>query len=261
MFHYRLRLTDNRQRILIALLVAIVAHIGVMRYTFERTPITMPKLVLPRSVSVLLGNRQVPVRSVKAPEAGIVTEPAILPPIPAVQKKSDRTPGLAASPVSGNNSRKLSEIGHSRNLPAIDRTIPVIQNPAAALAELQAGSGTPAENGEQDAMATPPIDAEGEGGIKAGAIQTAFPRYQVNSPPTYPGLARKRGQEGTVILQVLVNSTGKVDDLRIENSSGSVLLDRAAESAVRTWLFEPARRGHKTIAMWVRVPIVFKLRD
>ena len=93
-----------------------------------------------------------------------------------------------------------------------------------------------------------------------GTLQLAYPRYQLNAPPSYPGLARKRGQEGTVTLQVLVNSEGSVDELKIEISSGFAILDRAALKAVRKWSFEPGRRGKKKEAMWVRVPVTFKLK-
>ncbi len=87
----------------------------------------------------------------------------------------------------------------------------------------------------------------------------AYPRYQLNSPPAYPRLARKRAQEGTVILQVLVNRDGRVGDLEIDVSSNFTLLDRAAITAVRKWSFEPGRRGEERVPMWVRVPVTFKL--
>jgi protein TonB len=88
----------------------------------------------------------------------------------------------------------------------------------------------------------------------------AYPRYQLNTPPVYPGLARKRGQEGTVVLQVLVSRAGRVDDLKIDDSSNFTLLDRAAVSAVRKWKFEPGKQGKEKIPMWVRVPVTFKLK-
>ncbi|MGB6971134.1 MAG: energy transducer TonB, partial [Desulfobulbales bacterium] len=90
--------------------------------------------------------------------------------------------------------------------------------------------------------------------------QMAYPRYQSTTPPAYPGRARKRGQEGTVFLQVLVNREGRVDNLEIETSSGFTLLDRAAVSSVKKWSFEPGRRGQERIPMWVRVPVTFKLK-
>ena len=100
-----------------------------------------------------------------------------------------------------------------------------------------------------------------DGVPKAGTIQMAFPRYQVNQPPEYPVPARKRGLEGRVILRVLVSSTGVVDDLEIEASSGTRLLDRAAVATVEKWRFEPGRIAGKEVSMWVRVPITFKLQQ
>ena len=93
-----------------------------------------------------------------------------------------------------------------------------------------------------------------EGVNLPGTLQIAYPRYQENAPPNYPALARKRGQEGAVILQVLVNREGRVDELEIDTSSDFTLLDRAALSAVRKWSFEPGRRGEERIPMWVKVP-------
>ena len=99
-----------------------------------------------------------------------------------------------------------------------------------------------------------------DGTDKAGVVQLASPRYQLNSPPLYPGLARKRGQAGTVVLQVLVNRQGRVDDLKVEVSSSFSLLDRAALAAVNKWSFEPGRQNGEAISMWVRVPVTFRLK-
>jgi len=85
--------------------------------------------------------------------------------------------------------------------------------------------------------------------------------YRENSPPTYPKLARKRGYEGTVVLQVLVNRQGKVEELRIDHTSGHAMLDHAAEVSVKRWLFEPGKQGNKKMDMWVKVPVTFKLDE
>jgi protein TonB len=56
-----------------------------------------------------------------------------------------------------------------------------------------------------------------------------------------------------------VGEKGEVVDLKIFQSSGYAILDRASLKAVRNWRFEPARRGPRPIAMWVKVPVRFKL--
>jgi protein TonB len=87
-----------------------------------------------------------------------------------------------------------------------------------------------------------------------------MPLYKENPPPKYPRMARRRGYEGTVLLEVLVDREGRVKDLRLLETSGHALLDRSALSSVREWLFEPGRRGEETVEMWVRVPIRFQLK-
>ncbi|MBI5556770.1 MAG: energy transducer TonB [Deltaproteobacteria bacterium] len=100
---------------------------------------------------------------------------------------------------------------------------------------------------------------EGDKGAQTNGIE-ASPLYQKNPPPDYPPLARKRGLEGTVQLDVLVNRDGSVQQVRLGQTSGHSLLDGAAVSAVEKWLFQPGQKGDETIDMWVRVPIRFALR-
>jgi protein TonB len=83
--------------------------------------------------------------------------------------------------------------------------------------------------------------------------------YLKNPPPVYPATARRQGQQGRVMLRVLVNTAGTADRVEIRNSSGHGLLDGAALDAVRQWKFVPARQGDQPIAAWVIVPITFTL--
>jgi protein TonB len=45
----------------------------------------------------------------------------------------------------------------------------------------------------------------------------------------------------------------------LERSAGHQDLDEAAVEAVRRWRFEPARRGNRPMAVWVLIPVTFKL--
>lgn len=85
------------------------------------------------------------------------------------------------------------------------------------------------------------------------------PRYRYNPPPTYPRAARRQHHEGTVRLRVSVDAAGGVDDVEVIASSGSKLLDDAAQEAVRHWRFEPGRRGETSVACRVHMPIHFRL--
>jgi protein TonB len=87
----------------------------------------------------------------------------------------------------------------------------------------------------------------------------ARPAYRDNPRPEYPRLAKRRGYEGRVLLEVLVAGSGKVEDLRILESSGYDVLDRSAMKSVEGWLFEPGSIGGRKVDMWVRVPVRFEL--
>jgi periplasmic protein TonB len=91
-------------------------------------------------------------------------------------------------------------------------------------------------------------------------IHEAIPIYRSNPSPRYPRIARMRGYQGDVLLDVLVNKDGKVHDLKIFKSSGYPVLDNAATSTVKNWLFEPGMIGDEKVDMWVRVPIRFELK-
>jgi len=104
-------------------------------------------------------------------------------------------------------------------------------------------------NSEQNASSPSP----------GNVIHEARPIYRSNPPPAYPRIARIRGYQGNVMLDVLVNKNGTVGDLKVVKSSGYPILDRAAKSSVKNWLFEPGMVGKEKLKMWVRVPIRFEL--
>ena len=90
-------------------------------------------------------------------------------------------------------------------------------------------------------------------------ILEARPVYRINPPPSYPIIARKRGYQGDVVLEVLIDKQGKVIYLKVFSSSGYSILDKTATACVKKCLFQPGMKGPDKIDMWVRVPIRFRL--
>jgi len=78
-------------------------------------------------------------------------------------------------------------------------------------------------------------------------------------PPRYPAVARKRGQEGTVWLDIWLDEKGNKSKLEVTQSSGLALLDKSALKAVSEWKFKPYERNGIRIASRVRIPVVFSL--
>ncbi|MDY6971328.1 MAG: energy transducer TonB [Thermodesulfobacteriota bacterium] len=106
--------------------------------------------------------------------------------------------------------------------------------------------------GEKEVL-TPPVRI-------TNVLRQTGPTYRRNPAPRYPRLAKKMGYQGTVVLDVLVGRMGIVEKLRVFESSGYPLLDKAAKTSVSKWQFEPGVRGDKKVEMWVKVPVRFELK-
>jgi protein TonB len=63
-------------------------------------------------------------------------------------------------------------------------------------------------------------------------------KYRRAPDPEYPALARRRKQEGTVLLEVIIAPDGRASGVTLKKSSGFPALDRAALEAVPGWEFE-----------------------
>jgi protein TonB len=247
---------------IIATLLAISLHIGIMNFKFPPKPVFVPSVSLPRSVSVFLNQKnmvETPIQQIEKkqiikhlieeqPATETVQEKPLPQALPAIKENTD-TPLQQPAPLE--KTVKQS---------AIEEVVPAAQESENIAEDLKPEPGEAAKVSEPVKQAGPQAVLQNDGVSLPGTLQMAYPRYQLNAPPAYPGLARKRGQEGTVILQILVDKDGMVDDLNIDVSSNFPLLDRAAVSAVWKWSFEPGRRGEERVQMWVRVPVTFKLK-
>ena len=274
MFHCRLIHLNKNSRMLIAAFMAIAFHLALMNFEFPARQIFVPSVSLPRSVSVTLVKKS-PIKQSQHQENTEQKNNTIKYEIDQSEKKKQLSDSKEDVPKREKRAKSLqpSEVLKKAVLQPVesaekkrdelfyDTVTKPSQKGEKNLPEMKPESPGTMKSAESAIQAAPQTPDKGEETVMPGALQMAYPRYQSNDPPSYPGLARKRGQEGTVILQVLVNEQGRVEDLQIENSSGFGQLDRAALSAVRKWNFEPGRQGEERIAMWVRVPVTFKLKN
>ena len=79
-----------------------------------------------------------------------------------------------------------------------------------------------------------------------------------NRKPEYPKMSLRLGEQGTVVLTVMVKSDGSASEVEVKSSSGFARLDRAAADAVKTWHFNPATVDGKAVDKSYEVPITFK---
>ena len=80
-----------------------------------------------------------------------------------------------------------------------------------------------------------------------------------NPKPPYPLIARKRGQQGTVVLKVVVAADGIPVSVSVQHSSGYSLLDQSALDTVGKWRFSPAVRAGKPVQSERLLPVEFRL--
>ncbi|MFM7780499.1 MAG: energy transducer TonB, partial [Alphaproteobacteria bacterium] len=82
-----------------------------------------------------------------------------------------------------------------------------------------------------------------------------------NRRPAYPEASRRRGQEGTVQLELSVDANGRVIDVRVTESSGFSALDAAAVETLREWRFRPAQRAGLPVAGSITTAVHFRLEN
>lgn len=82
-----------------------------------------------------------------------------------------------------------------------------------------------------------------------------------NLPPPYPAQARRRGQEGRVVIRLTIGEDGVVRGASVETGSGNSAFDEAALKALCAWKFSPERRWGKAVVSELLVPVEFRLKD
>jgi len=139
---------------------------------------------------------------------------------------------------------------------------PLIVAPAEAASPIVAPA-PPSEPPKPVEEAAPVVSAAPPAPIVAPAPPIIPPNFNAdylhNPAPPYPPAARRLGEQGRVVLRVLVSADGQPEQVDVRTSSGSPRLDTAALDTVRRWKFVPAKQGDRPIAAWVLVPISFRL--
>ena len=83
--------------------------------------------------------------------------------------------------------------------------------------------------------------------------------YLQNPKPSYPPMSKRLGEQGKVVVRVLIEVDGKAQKAEIKQPSGFDRLDQAALNTVLRWRYVPGKRAGVAEAMWFNVPINFVL--
>ena len=132
-------------------------------------------------------------------------------------------------------------IGISTTLPTIGASMPSF-SPAYSGSVSSAGAGQP------DGAGSPVIEEHAE--VLTGPL------------PVYPDLLRQAGVQGRVVLEAVVDSTGRVlsQSISVVSATNPGFV-AAARQALLATLFRPARVGGTAVRMRVRIPYEFAIRN
>jgi periplasmic protein TonB len=80
--------------------------------------------------------------------------------------------------------------------------------------------------------------------------------------PPYPALSQRMGEQGTTLLKVAIDNTGKVTDCTVVTSSGSTRLDAAAVEYVKAnWRWQPPTQAGKPVSATTEVSVKWDLKN
>lgn len=184
--------------------------------------------------------------------AALVDDPEAVPPLAVPEAAAEQLPLPPALPI-------------PKPIAARPEAQPLAEPAHAPLAELP--NMVPDVSGLSDrpdtsaASDSPGATATLEAGGSASGHIDAHPSLARPIRPNYPIGARRRGEEGTVILDVTVAADGRAERITLVSSSGFPELDRAAERAAEQARFKPATRGRQPFASAARLTLIFRLRD
>jgi periplasmic protein TonB len=123
---------------------------------------------------------------------------------------------------------------------------------------------------ERSAKDLPGKESPAREAPQSGAVDEAaqeLPEIPVDVMPkvlkasvVYPEEARARGEQGIVYVRALVGKDGKVTKAAVDpKQPASETLGKAAVAAVEQWTFEPGKNAGEPVAVWIVVPVNFKL--
>lgn len=76
-----------------------------------------------------------------------------------------------------------------------------------------------------------------------------------------PAQAEAAAVEGYVVLPLLIDDSGAVERVEVDESVPAGIFDDAAIDAVRQWRFKPARHQGRSVRVWSKQRVRFDLSD
>jgi periplasmic protein TonB len=122
---------------------------------------------------------------------------------------------------------------------------------------LPPGMGGLPNTGVTSPVIVPPPPEKPSGPIRVAQLPVS-PAKTFDVRPIYPEVARIARIEGTVLLEAVLDPTGRVTQLRVIKSAP--MFDQAAQDAVRQWRYTPSTYGGHPVSVLMTITIRFTLK-
>lgn len=172
----------------------------------------------------------------------------------------DLTPAAPPPPAPAPSVPEPQKLQTRVTPPPVELAAENVQPVALALGE----ADFPAERAQPIAVSAPPVAASGLPAVASLPVVAADlggSRMVSGSAPRYPRESRRKKEQGTVELQLLLDADGGVEAISVSRSSGFARLDEAALAAVRRWRWQPTLRSGVAVKVRGLVEIPFVLQS
>jgi protein TonB len=111
--------------------------------------------------------------------------------------------------------------------------------------------------GDRPIVLQPPDPPRPAGPVRVADLPVT-PRKIGDVRPVYPEIARAAHLEGTVIMEAVLDTSGRVTQLRVIQSAP--MFDQAALDAVRQWRYTPSLYGGRPVSVLMTITVRFTLQ-
>ncbi|MEC6814767.1 energy transducer TonB [Photobacterium toruni] len=220
--------------------------------TFVAVPPAVAKTLPPTVAPVATPTKSVPTTSTSAKTAVVSTMKRLAKTEivdKAISKKA-RTSKKAMVQKKTVPPVKKKQLTHKKPLKQTSSSVTTMTDTKTAL------QSTKASSNQSNKTAVTAVDNTGTQALQLVSKPTFVTRP---GAVNYPKLAKRRGIEGQVLIEVWIGIKGQQLKQKLIKSSGAHILDNAAITAIKKWHFSSHIVNGKAIAHRVQIPVRFKL--
>jgi periplasmic protein TonB len=266
---------DRRRHGVVALLVAMVLHVGIFYVFWKISSNKQHATPLLKEVRVLFISSRPAVQaqsSIRPLQQERARAPSVARPNFSPRPLASVADPKIMEPVSVDSAKKPQRIisNSTRSVPSLEKSqegLDASTKTDTSGAKVMSALSEKQE-GEDHKLAA---KSDNVGGAKSSLTPSPYsldaPKQvssiQYISPPVkeYPKKSIEQEEEGKVLLSILIDETGHPQSVEIKHTSGYSRLDEAAKQSLQKALFKPYTENGRAIPVRCVLPVTFSLED